>query len=148
MKIQDDARWLAQRAELGQKIGPQSAQAFIGFVEEWCDRAETWQELSYWEGREERAPHPIESLRLALEPTEASNGYLDTNTLANMLVVICANWEYGGDEFFESMTEFEKRIVVDVAGQMIAEQQDAAAGESVPDEDARLVYGQQVPTDG
>ena len=132
MKIQDEARWLAQRAELGQKIGPQSAQSFIAFVEDWCEGAERIQTSLL---------RPIEALRAALEPTEVRHGFLDTNLLANMLVVICANWAYGGDDFFVSMTEIEQRLVIDVAGQMIAEQQDAATGaaEFVPDESVQLV---------
>jgi len=115
-----------------QKIGPQSAQAFIAFVEDWCESAERIQTSLL---------RPIEALRAALEPTEQAHGYLDTNLLANMLVVICANWVYGGDDFFVSMTEIEQRLVIDVAGQMIAEQQDAATGaaELVPDESVQLV---------
>jgi len=142
MRTQDPERWRAQKAELGDKLDQQSAQAFVAFVEEWCGEAEVVLEVGY------QTTSPIEALRISLAPTEERHGYLNTNLLANMLLVICANWGYGGDELFESMTEFEQRIAMDMAGMIHEAMQASAEGEAVPDESLTLKYGQQVPTDG
>jgi hypothetical protein len=138
MKTQDDERWRAQKAELGQQVDAQSAHTFIEFVEDWCGRAE---EVL---GNSELLA--IDALRITLAPTEERHGFLSTSLLANMLLVICANWEYGQDTLFESMTEFEQRLVVDVAGMITSEMQASAEGEAVPDEFLTLKYGQKVPT--
>lgn len=141
MKTQDAERWRAQKAELGQATDTQSAQAFVAFVEDWCTAAEKVL------GVDRSEMYPIEALRATLAPTEASNGYLSVDLLANMLLLICANWEHGDEgDLFETMTEFEQRLVATFAGLITDEMQASAEGGAVPDESMKLVYGQMVPT--
>ncbi len=69
---------------------------------------------------------PVEALRAALEPTETRRGNISGTWMVQMLVVAIANWGYGGDELFESLTEFEKRLVAEMTAIIIAAMQESA----------------------
>jgi hypothetical protein len=137
MRIRDTAIWQQQKAEIAQGDDSQIGEAFMRFVESWCDRAEKVMAEThdeYFEGDPRdgterfvtEGDSPLESLRETLQPTEAEFGALPAQWTAQMLLVIAACWGHGGDELFEEMTVFEKKMVADMASLVNVKAQEGA----------------------
>lgn len=127
MQIQDQSRWLAQKAELAQGADPQTGTAVLKFIEEWCERAE--QAIDFvGECRDDpsRPMTPLEALRCTLEGTEQSrDAWVHSHVLGQMLVAICSNWQYGTG-LYDDMTELERRLVETGAALILGNEQDSA----------------------
>jgi hypothetical protein len=107
MQIRDEDFWQGQKAEIAQSEDREVGEAFLAFIEHWCDQAE---HLIY---HDDGDSEQLQALRDALEVTEELLGKLPPGWLAHALVVILASWTYGGPTLFEAMTTFEKHLVAD-----------------------------------
>jgi hypothetical protein len=128
MHVVDESVWRAQKAELS---GNEDGKIFLKFLEDWVDMAEAGVGtvgVAYLT--------PLECLHTFLVDMEKREGHLSLSWLAQMLLVIVANWEYGGEKLFEEMTIFEQRIVLGAQQEAIAVMQDKAVslGNLVPTE--------------
>lgn len=139
MKVQDEARWLAQKAEIAQGEEVEVGKVFLEFLEDWCSTAEALLG-SYLE------EEPLDALRATLAGVETRRGHLSVNWLSQMLAVICSNWAYSGDQLFEDMTSFEKRLVIEAVGEMLGELQQSA--EDLPSATIPASFGEKVPSSG
>lgn len=112
MRVSDRELWQGQRAEADEQYG----QGFLDFVESWCDRAEAVLAREPYHNHHVRA---VDALRRTLNPTEAERGVLPPGWTAQMLLVIAACWEFGGEPLLKQMTVFEKKMVADMAAVIV-----------------------------
>lgn len=130
MKIIDATLWQAQKAEIALAPESQYGQAFLEFCEAWCDAAEAWLEPG-WTNDEVRKKYAIDALRATFEPTQQAMFSILSGWLGQLLLVICSNWAYGGDELFNSMNPLEQRFVGDAA--LAIHNEASLRAETVPD---------------
>jgi hypothetical protein len=130
MKIVDTALWQAQKAEIAARPDAESGCIFLAFCEDWCDAAEG-RLILFSDGTAGGNVAPIEALRDTLEPTQEAKGSIPPGWLGQLLLVICSNWAYGGDDLFDSMNPLEQRFVGDAA--FVIHNEANLQAETVPD---------------
>jgi hypothetical protein len=113
MKIHDQDLWQAQQAEIASRPDHEDGEAFLSFVEAWCDLAEAHLHEAVLLGAD--GTHvAIEGLRETLEPAQEALGKLPFGWLGQILVCIYTHWEYGSnDAFLASMTPLEQKFMAD-----------------------------------
>jgi hypothetical protein len=113
MKILDDERWEAQKAEL--VTDGEVGQAILGFVIAWADAAEA-------EGGHAVKAAPAQYLRSTIDAVERERGRFPIGYIGSMLVLLAANWAYG-EELSQGLTPLEFRLMADVLTTKIAAMQ-------------------------
>ncbi|HEX4713887.1 MAG TPA: hypothetical protein VH164_03065 [Ktedonobacteraceae bacterium] len=140
MRIIDEGVWQAQKAEIAAHPDAEYGQAFLEFCEDWCNAAEVllgqttevttdFGVDTFW------TTNPIDALRDSLEPTQQAKGHILPGWLGQLLLVICSNWAFGGDQLFEAMNPLEQRFVGDAA--FIINSEANRLADEVPDAPAR-----------
>ena len=141
MKVRDRSLWLAQLAEIAQSEQADIGNFFIAYVEDWCDRAER-----LLKGED---PHtPLTALRSTLPAVLADKGFPSPTMMAQLLLVITANWDPDGSDLFEALNEVESAMVVYMVGKI----NDAAAKRAeeaaeVPADDELPPWMARVPSE-
>lgn len=119
MKVKDSDQWSLQLQEFNTD---ETSQQFRDFLVFWMDAADTL----YSEG----VMTPPVAVSKALEVTEQTFGFLSTDWIGQMLLVMIQHWVFG-DEVWDGLTFIEKRLVEQATALKIVElQQAAAAGDS------------------
>jgi hypothetical protein len=109
MKIRDEAFWQGQKAEIAQSEDSEEGEAFLKFIELWCDKTEFLIDPDY--SPEQR----LHGLRHTLPYVEAELGTLPPRWLAHMILVLIGSWAYWDDDVSEYLTVFEERMIADEA---------------------------------
>lgn len=120
MKVNNEPAWVQQYAELG---ADEDSLKFREFLVTWVDEAEAMLAGS----PVGTSPHQV--LSKAFEVTEQSLGFLSVEWASQMLLVIVQHWDRG-EEVWESLTVFEKRMVEQATAIKLAELQAEAEGVS------------------
>lgn len=122
MKVTNEADWLKFKADLARDDNPEVAASFLAIIEEWASRAER-----RYEHDEDYSASgdPLWCLRQELSVVEQNHGTLSGLWIFEMLVLLDANWVYGGD-LYEALSDFEKHSYSDVARAIVRESQEGA----------------------
>lgn len=117
MHVKDEQAWTQQLTELE---ADEMSRLFKNFILQWGDTADRLYEV-----------HPVESqfrysVSKAFEETEQTLGFLSVEWLGQMLLVLVEHWVHG-DELWESLSVWERRMVETAAAIKIVDLQDRAA---------------------
>lgn len=117
MKVKDQELWSNQLEELD---ADEDSRKFRDFLVFWVEAAEKI--------LDEYQQTPRGSLSKAFEVAEQTFGYLSTEWLGQMLLVIVDHW-CDGEKIWESLSVWERRLVEQAAAMKIAELQVTASRE-------------------
>ena len=120
MRVQDEELWSAQLEEFD---ADETSRKFREFLVFWVDAAEKIEK--------ENRQTPIDGLRHAFDIAEQTFGYVSTDWLGQFLLVIVQHWVYG-DEVWESLSVWERRMVEQSMAIKLAELQDSAKNVETP----------------
>ena len=113
MKVKSDLAWAEQESEL--KSADESSLKFLDFLRLWVDTAEEVQS-----GNKEISPR--DALSEGFKLAEQSLGFLSVEWLSQMLLVIIQHWSHG-DDVWESLSAWERRMVEQATALKMAELQ-------------------------
>lgn len=123
MQVKDELAWDELVEEL--KTTPEGI-AFLDFTVGWCDNAEQIM-------GQDTSIIPSECLRMTLHPTEEK---FETRNnvwvVGQMVAVVSMHWAFGGEDFIDSLTEIELRLVQEVTAAKIAQLEDMAEAGNKP----------------
>jgi len=115
MHVRDEEQWNQQLTEFN---ADEDSQKFRDFLVFWVDAAEKMVE-------DEPQLTVRDSLLQAFEVAEQTFGYLSTEWLGQMLLVIVQHW-FNGDTVWECMSPWERRMVEQATAMKIVELQQLA----------------------
>lgn len=115
MRVKDEQLWTAQLSEFE---ADDLSRKFREFLVSWGETADRIL------GEYQKTPRG--SLALAFSETEESLGFVSVEWLSQMLLVLVQHW-FHGDELWESLSVWERRMVEQATVLKIAELQDHAA---------------------
>ncbi len=121
MKVRDEQLWLQQLSEFK---ADEMSRKFSQFLVFWTDATETMMA----ESKGELTPYT--ALSKAFEVAEQTFGYLSVEWLGQMLLVIGQHW-FHGDDLWESLSVWERRMVDQATALKIAEMQKIAAEDAL-----------------
>lgn len=127
MRVNDEQLWSQQLAEMN---ADEPSRLFRDFLAAWADSAD--RVLG------EVCPEDVDRLELraalasAFEATEHKLGFISVEWLGQMLLLIVQHWVYG-DELWESLSVWERRMVEQATVLKLAELQQFAADGADPD---------------
>lgn len=116
MKVKDDQVWAQQESEL--RTADDASRKFLEFLQVWTTEAER---RLYGN----RKYSPREALSKGFEFAEQTLGFLSVEWLGQMLLVIVQHWFYG-EELWESLTVWERRMVEQATALKLVELQQSA----------------------
>lgn len=114
MRVVDDEQWSLQDKEFA---ADEMSRKFREFLVFWCETAETL--------NDENQQTPRGSLVRAFEVAEQTFGYISTEWLGQMLLVIVQHWVYGS-RIWESLSVWERRLVEQATALKLTELQEQA----------------------
>lgn len=124
MQVQDEELWSVQDQAFQ---ADEMSRKFRDFLVFWCETAE--------KHHEEYQQTPRGCLIRAFEVAEQTHGYISTEWLGQMLLVIIQYWVYGG-QIWESLSVWERRLVEQAAAIKLTELQESATlAEDRPQDD-------------
>lgn len=123
MKVKDQQAWALQESEL--KNADEASLKFLEFLEFWVGGAEKILEEKTEFGYRHAL---IEAFNLA----EKDLGFLSVEWLGQMLLVIVQYW-FGGDELWESLSSWERRMIEQATALKLVELERMAAGDEPED---------------
>ena len=115
VRVKDDRSWRDQLAEFD---ADEMSRKFRDFLLFWCGAAERMVD-SY-------QLTPTVGLRRSFEVAEQTFGYISVEWLGQMLLVLIQHW-FDGDEVWESLSVWERRLVEQAAAVKVVELQQSAA---------------------
>lgn len=114
MQVQDEEVWSVQDKEFQ---ADETSRKFRDFLVFWCETAEKL--------NDETQQTPRDSLCRAFEVAEQTFGYISTEWLGQMLLVIVQHWVYGS-EIWETLSVWEQRMVEQAMAIKLTELQEVA----------------------
>lgn len=120
MKVKDDQAWAQQESEL--KTTDEASLKFLEFLQLWVNEAE----------RRLYGNHkfsPREALSKGFDFAEQTLGFLSVEWLSQMLMVLIQHWVYG-DELWESLSVWERRMVEQATALKLVELESAAEADT------------------
>jgi hypothetical protein len=121
MRVKDEQLWSLQLAEFE---ADEMSQKFGEFLVAWGDTSDRL-------AADCPATRLPDAASKAFEETEQTLGFISVEWLGQMLLVLIQHWFYG-DQLWESLSVWERRMVEQATALKIAELQDQAAA-AVPD---------------
>jgi hypothetical protein len=115
MRVQDEQLWSVQVREFQ---ADEMSRKFGEFLVMWCESADRI--------LDEYQQTPIGSLKKAFDVAEQTFGFISVEWLGQMLLVLIQHWVYGED-LWESLSVWERRMVEQATALKIAEMQELAA---------------------
>jgi hypothetical protein len=116
MRVKDEQLWSLQLAEFE---ADEMGQKFREFLVTWADTADRL-------AADSPATRLSDAVSKAFEETEEIFGFISVEWLGQMLLVIIQHW-ISGEELWESLSVWERRMVEQATALKIAELQDQAA---------------------
>ena len=113
MHVKDDQAWSQQLVEFD---ADEMSRLFRDFLVQWAETADRLVEDSGVRG----------AAVTAFDETEQDLGFISVEWLGQMLLVLVQHW-FSGDELWESLSGWERRMVEQSAALKIVELQDLAA---------------------
>lgn len=114
MRVQDEEQWNRQLSEFN---ADELSRKFRDFLVFWVETAEKL--------NDENQQTPRGSLLRAFGVAEQALGYISVEWLGQMLLVIVQHWVYG-QEIWESLSAWERRLVEQATALKLAELQEQA----------------------
>ena len=114
MRVRDDELWSVQDREFQ---ADEMSRKFREFLVFWAETAETM--------IDELQQTPRDSLVRAFEVAEQTFGYISVEWLSQMLLVLVQHW-FGGEEIWESLSVWERRMVEQATAIKLTELQESA----------------------
>lgn len=122
MKVKDEAQWAQQSSEL--LNADDESRKFHDFLVLWLDTADQMMDDA------PKAVYPRDALSKAFKVTEQTLGYLSIEWIGQMLLVVIGHW-FHGDQVWESLSLWERRMVEQSAAIKLVELQTEAAGQNL-----------------
>ena len=119
MQVQDEELWSVQLEEFK---ADELSEKFRDFLVFWCDTAE---KLLDSLSNIDHQLTPAGSLKRSFEIAEQTFGYISTEWLGQMLLVVIQHWVHG-TEVWETLSVWERRMVEQATAIKLAELQEAA----------------------
>lgn len=116
MKVKDEQAWAQQVGEL--QNTDEGSRKFLEFLEFWVDSAHSAQ-------KSKLNMTPREALSKSFVVAEQTLGFLSVEWISQMLLLIIEHW-IDGDELWESLSVWERRMVEQATALKLAELQISA----------------------
>lgn len=125
MRVQDEELWSVQDKEFR---ADEMSRKFRDFLVFWCETAEKL-------GQDDVQQTPRDCLIAAFDVAEQTFGYIATEWLGQMLLVIVQHWVYGS-LVWETLSVWERRLVEQATAIKLTELQEyAKIAEDQPQDD-------------